>query len=346
MKAVRWHARGDIRYEEVDDSPCPGSYDMQVEVAYCGICGTDLEEYDAGPIFIPTKSAHPLSHRMAPMILGHEFSGIVVAVGDHVQGYAVGDHVASDALLYCGDCESCHDHQYNLCDNLAALGLMADGGLAQYVTAPAKSFRKVPVSVPLQEAALLEPLAVAVRALRQAHIRPGEDLLIMGAGPIGLMVLLAAKISGVGTITVAEPAAFRAEMAQKLGATEIYRNIDAIGLRFHKAIDCTGQPAAQIRALKLLKSRGRLVLVGVPTITTELDTLEIINNEKEIVGALSHIVDEDFAAAIQFMSDGRVDVKPLISIIWPLARAEEAFQMLKAGQSDIIKILLAPLGTG
>ncbi|RIV28148.1 2,3-butanediol dehydrogenase [Alicyclobacillaceae bacterium I2511] len=343
MKAIVWHSRGDIRYEEVPDAPAPGHNEVRVRVAYAGICGTDLEEYLAGPIYIPVEKPHPLTHAQAPLILGHEFSGIVTDIGDEVSQFRVGDAVAADTLIYCGKCEACRNHLYNLCSNMAALGLSANGGLAERVTAKADTFIQIPNALPLDEAALSEPLAVAVRGLRRAAIRPGDQLLVMGAGTIGLLVLQAARVMGVSTVTVVEPSPFRADLARTLGATEVIPPEDLPSVpTFDRAIDCSGKPAAQVAALNALKVQGRLVLIGVPTALTQFNTLDILNYEREIVGSLSHIVDEDFRTAIQFLADKRVNAKPLISRRWPLSHGEEAFRLLSVGETDVLKILMKP----
>lgn len=128
MNALRWHGRRDVRYQVVEDAPAPGPDEARIRVAYAGICGTDREEYREGPILIPVAEPHPLTHKTAPLILGHEFSGIVESVGVNVTQLAPGDHVAADVLIHCGHCRECLRHQYNLCERQAALGLMADGG--------------------------------------------------------------------------------------------------------------------------------------------------------------------------------------------------------------------------
>ncbi|MHB1628927.1 MAG: alcohol dehydrogenase catalytic domain-containing protein [Bacilli bacterium] len=342
MKAIVWHNKRDIRYEEVQDACNPGVGELRVHVAFCGICGTDLEEFLEGPIFIPVHP-HPLTGACAPLILGHEFSGVVDAVGADVDDFQVGDHVAADALLYCGTCECCNNHLYNLCPYMGALGLMADGGLAEFVTARATTFVKVPLNLPLDITAMAEPLAVAVRSLRRADLRTGQKLLIMGGGTIGLLVLQAARLYGAGHITLVEPAEYRAHLAKSLGADQVVSPSSmATKPEFHRAIDCTGKPAAQVAALQCLRPQGRLVLVGIPTAATEINTLDIVNFEREVVGSLSHIVDEDFTTAIRLLDEGLVNVRALISATLPLSQGVDAFQLLGSGHSDILKILISP----
>ena len=342
MKALVWYGRKDIRVEEVRKPELPGPNEIRVKVMYCGICGTDLEEYQQGPIYIPVQGPHPLTQAQAPLILGHEFSGVVEAVGSSVSEFQVGDHVAADTLVYCGECEPCRNHLYNLCTKLAALGLMAHGGLAEFVTAPAKTFVKIPDSVKLIEAALAEPLAVAIRGIRQARIEPGQSVLVMGAGAVGNLTMQALRVMGAGEVIVVEPSEYRRRLAEQLGADLVLSSdqLSDLDTRFHRAIDCSGRPDAQVAALRKLKAKGRLVLIGIPTQLTTLNMLEIIDFEREVVGSISHIVDEDFKTAVKLLSDGRIRVSDLITQTVPLDQAKDAFEMLGSGVPDAIKIII------
>jgi len=160
MRAALWHARKDIRIETVPDPTPPGPGEVILKVGGCGICGTDLEEYAYGPIFIPVGTPNPLTDTQAPLILGHEFAGEVVEVGRDVP-YRCGAHLAPDTLIACGKCYYCQRHMLSLCDNLSLLGLMAHGGLAEYCKVPIAVCVELPASLSLEWAALGEPLSVA-----------------------------------------------------------------------------------------------------------------------------------------------------------------------------------------
>ena len=196
MLAVRWHARGDVRVEAVPPPAPPGPGDVQLQVSWCGICGTDLEEWISGPVFIPVAAPHPVTGRRAPLVLGHEFAGVVVAVGDGVAGPRPGQRVAVDTIVSCGSCRWCRHGEVTRCPALGALGLHGDGGLAQLCNAPARMCLPVPDTVADDEAALAEPLAVAVRALRRGGLGPGERVAVVGAGAVGLMAVQAAAALG------------------------------------------------------------------------------------------------------------------------------------------------------
>src|SRR5438552_8337343 len=181
MKAARWHGRRDVRIEVVPD-PTPGPQEVVLHVDWCGICGTDMEEYLTGPHWVAVGHPHPLTHAQAPLALGHEFCGEVVAVGREVRGLRVGDRVAPDTLIYCGHCYWCQRHQVQLCEHVAFLGLMADGGLAEFCVAPEAMCIPLPPSLSSDRAALAETLAVGVHALRRGRLSPGETVVIVGAG--------------------------------------------------------------------------------------------------------------------------------------------------------------------
>ena len=180
--------------EEVPPPAPPGPGELQLQVRWCGICGTDLEEWLSGPVFIPAAAPHPLTGARAPLILGHEFAGVVVAVGAGVTEPSPGQRVAVDTIVSCGSCHWCQRGEVTRCPALGALGLHGDGGLAELCNAPARMCLPVPDTVADDAAALAEPLAVAVRALRRGGLRPGERVAVVGAGTVGLMAVQAAPL--------------------------------------------------------------------------------------------------------------------------------------------------------
>ncbi len=195
MKAAVWYRRRDIRIEEFADPPTPVENEVKIQVRWCGICGTDLEEYMHGPFFIPVGKPDPLTGRMAPMILGHEFVGTVVEIGSGVSDLNIGDVVSPDTLIHCGKCYWCQRHFVNRCENLAILGLTTDGGLAEYVNVPCYMCFKLPERVSPEVGALAEPTSVAVRANRRVRTSCGETVAVVGAGTIGLLCLQVARRS-------------------------------------------------------------------------------------------------------------------------------------------------------
>jgi (R,R)-butanediol dehydrogenase / meso-butanediol dehydrogenase / diacetyl reductase len=187
MRAARWHNRRDVRIEEVP-VPTPRADQVLVEVEWCGICGTDLEEYRDGPVNIPLEE-HPLTRHKAPITLGHEIVGKVVEAARDGSGPPEGARVIPDVVLGCGECWWCQRHEEGLCERGAVVGLHADGGLAQYVVATASTCVAVRPDLDAKVAALTEPTSVAVRALRKVPDPLGSSLLVIGAGTIGLLVI-------------------------------------------------------------------------------------------------------------------------------------------------------------
>ena len=321
MRAVRWHGRGDVRVEEVPPPAPPGPGEVQLAVRWCGICGTDLEEWLSGPVFIPVSVPHPLTGARAPLVLGHEFAGVVVAAGAGVTGLLPGQRVAVDTIVSCGSCHWCQRGQVTRCPALGALGLHGDGGLAELCNAPARMCLPVPDTVADDEAALAEPLAVAVRALRRGGLRPGERVAVVGAGTVGLMAVQAAAASGAGSVTVVEPLAERRALAVGLGAGRAVPPGDAAALEADVAVECAGTPGAIQTALRALRSGGRAVLLGIVTESEPVAPMDLVRGEKSLIGSLSHVWDEDFREALQLLGRGAVQAAPLITDRIPLSAA-------------------------
>ena len=220
MKAAVWHARHDIRIEEFPDPDAPAPDEVRLRIAWCGICGTDLEEYTHGPLFIPPADRpNPITGRHAPMVIGHEFVGTVIRLGSAITDLKIGDRVAVDTLIHCGECEFCKRHQVHLCERLAIMGLMTDGGLAEFINAPRYMCFKYADGLSDAHAALAEPASVAVRSARRGRLAAGETVAIIGAGNIGLLTVEVARAMGAEKIIVLEPAAHRRQVALDLGAS-------------------------------------------------------------------------------------------------------------------------------
>lgn len=352
MRAVRWHGARDIRVETIPD-PAPGPHDIVMRVAWCGICGTDVEEYLTGPHWIPTAQPNTLTGARAPLTLGHEFAGEVVAVGDAVRGVRLGDRVAPDTLIYCGHCYWCQRHQVHLCADLAALGLMADGGLAEFCAAPERMCVRLPDTLPLDHAALAEPLAVGIHALRRGRLTPGETVAIVGAGAVGLCALQAALHGGARRVVVVEPDAARRQLALTLGADLAVAADEAGWLAAIRdvtgeagpdlTVECGGRIAAVAGAIEVARRGGRVVLVGLPDRPGTVDFAALASAEKEVIGSLSHVYDEDFVAAVDLLADRRVQADAVITHRLQLDEVvAQGFERLVSGDRRAIKILVTP----
>ena len=354
MQAARWHGRGDVRVEEVA-RPEPGPGELLLRVAWCGICGTDVEEYLAGPAIIPTDVPNPLTGRAAPITLGHEFAGTVEAVGEGVSGVRVGDRIAPEVVLFCGVCFFCRRHEYALCLKWAALGLMADGGLAEFAVVPAATSVRLPDSLSDEEGALVEPTEVAVRAIRKSELRLGETVAVVGGGTIGLLVAQVTRAAGASAVYVLEPHAWRRKLAVELGATASFDPAQdgataAVwdvcgGVGPDVVFECAGAPDTADLAVHLARKGGRIVLLGIRGERVPISTLEIVVGEKHLVGSVQHHYDEDLPQAVRLLAEGRVQVRPLITGRVPLARVvDDGLRALAEHADQHLKILVGPRG--
>jgi (R,R)-butanediol dehydrogenase/meso-butanediol dehydrogenase/diacetyl reductase len=341
VRALVWHGRGDVRVRDVPPPAAPRADEVTVAVEWCGICGTDVDEWRHGPRLVPTEP-HPLTGRMAPLVLGHEVAGRVSAVGRGVDFLREGDLVALDANVSCGQCWWCARHEVTLCPNLAAIGLQMDGGLAEAVTVPARMCLPVPKGVEAETAALAEPLAVAVRALRKGDVRVGTSLVVVGGGMIGAATVAAARAAGAQQIAVVEPDAARRALALRLGADAAVAPADAVDLpHADVVVDAVGLGETVAQSLCLARSGGRVVVVGLSGDRMSFDIQPFVASEKELVGSLSHVWDEDFAAAVRLLGDGVLRAEDVVAQRLPLEEAvERGFESPDYGSG--VKILVSP----
>jgi (R,R)-butanediol dehydrogenase/meso-butanediol dehydrogenase/diacetyl reductase len=349
MLAARWFGRRDIRVERVSElgSPAPGWTRLRVES--CGICGTDVEEYQRGPMFIPV-GRHPLTGRGAPLTLGHEVAGVVEEVGRGVT-LRPGTRVAVDGNRFCGHCPWCKRAQYQLCATPGQLGLHADGGLAEHMLAPAYMCIPYGADVAADHAALAEPLAVAVRAIRRATLDLNATVAVLGAGTIGLLLVQVARIAGAGKVLAVEPHLHRRALALRLGADAAVapeQAAEAAADLCHPkgldiAIEAAGTTAAAAAAVRLVGRGGTAVVLGVFGGTVPLDMLDFLTGEKRILASLSHVYDTDFATAVSLIDKGALQLEPLITDRIGLAEVVTAgFDPLVAEPSSHLKVIVNP----
>lgn len=351
MRAARLWGRGDLRVEEVADPGSPPGGWVSVRIEACGICGTDVEEFTAGPNIVPTEP-HPLTGRHVPLILGHEAVGVIEEVGAGVS-LAPGTRVAVEANLFCGQCWWCRRHEYQLCPQLASLGLMADGGLAERMLAP--SYMCIPFAdhVPAEAAALAEPLSVVVRAVRRADLCLGSTVGIVGAGTIGLLAVQTARIVGARRVLVVERLEQRRRLALELGADAAVTPEEAAeagleltdGVGLDVTLEAAGNPAAAVSAVRLARRGGRAVLLGVFDAPVPVDMMDLLMGEKEIMASLSHVYDTDFATAVSLIERGQIRTAPLVSDRIPLEDVvEKGFKALVTEPDEHLKVIVTPNG--
>ena len=300
MKAARFHARHDVRIDNIEkpENLCPD--EVLVKNHYCGICGTDLHEYDHGPIFI-SKTPNAFSGASIPQILGHEFSGVIEKVGSDVTHLKPGDRVAIQPHM--GPLSGYFGTRglHFLAPKGAATGLTWPwGGFAEYAVMKAYSTIKMPDGLTFQQGAMVEPAAVAVTALDRSGLIPGGSILITGGGPIGALTVMAAHAAGAAQIFVSEPNKARREKVNSLGipvisidptSTDVptyIRENTFEGLGCDAAIECAGHPQAIKDCVNSLRSGGTVVLIGLTNANVELSPFDLIIRDIRIQGSLCY----------------------------------------------------------
>jgi L-iditol 2-dehydrogenase len=345
MKAVVLYDKAD-QSVEIRDVPVPviGPEECLVEVKFCGICGSEPHMYH-GQL---TLLARP------PVVLGHEWSGQVVEVGERVTGFAVGDRVTCEtAAETCGVCALCRSGSYNVCPERRAFGFAVDGAFTRFVRAKHQRLHHLPEGVSYEAAAMTEPICVAYNAVAEkSRIHPGDIVVIVGPGPVGLFSLQVAKLAGAGTLVVTGTRRDRERLAlaKRLGAdltvdvseqdpAEVVRGLGD-GLGAHLVIDCAGVPPAIQQSLELVRRNGQVTKVGWSLQPVNLTLDEIVAKVVTYQGAFSHTW-TTWEACLDLMRQGKIETEPLVSKVWPITRWEEAFHKLEALESN--KILLYPV---
>ncbi|MBW1782601.1 MAG: 2,3-butanediol dehydrogenase [Deltaproteobacteria bacterium] len=350
MKAAVWHKKGDIRIEEIA-APSPGPGQVKVKVKACGICGSDLHEFREGPFIIPSRP-HPLTGRQGgPVILGHEFAAEVVEIGEGVTRFSLGDRVVVNPLIYCGECPYCRRGQHIMCTKLGTVGFAADGAFAEYGVFYDYALLKLPDAVTDDMGAFVEPLAVAVHAVNRSGMGIGDSVAVVGAGPIGLLVMQACLAAGAARVFVVEPMKARREIASETGAAAVIdpgktdpgKEIGAFTevLRADVAFDCVGNQSSFDTAVRVTGRRAHICVVGLALKPIEVPFIRLWGHEKELTFSSGY--ENEFPAAIAYLEDGRVQVDRLISSRIRLDDlVEKGIQpLIKEGEKHI-KILVYP----
>lgn len=349
MKAARWYNAKDIRIEDVP-VPSPDKDQVKIKTAWTGICGSDLHEYVAGPIFIPTTTPHPVSGETAPITLGHEFSGTVVEVGANVTHVAIGDNVVIEPILSCDECDACRHGKYNLCDSLGFQGLAGGGGgFSAFVTAAANRVHKMPEGLSLEQGALVEPAAVALHAVRISKLRAGDEVAVFGAGPIGLLLVEALLAAGAGRIHVVEISPQRAAKALELGATSAINPLQTDPVQEIRrlspggvdvAFEVTGVPAVLQQSIDSTSYEGETIVVSIWESEASIQPNSVVLKERSVKGTIAYR--DIFPAVMDLMTRGVFSAERLVTKKIKLDQiVAEGFETL-VKEKDQIKILVDP----
>jgi len=342
MLALQFFGDQKLTLSEIDQ-PAPGKGEVLIEVAYTGICGTDMHEYLHGPTF-----------SQPPVVLGHETSGAIVATGEDVPAERVGERVTVIPMDFCGKCFYCHRAEFHLCERPGWVGFTQQGAFARYVAVPARLAIPVPDSVPLDVAALTEHYTVTFHAVRRSRLQFGESVLILGAGPVGLAALQCAVAAGASKVIVIEPEKERRASALEFGASEVIapdaadrfadrvRAFTGKGVGVDIVFDAAGQQSALVEGIASLRKGGRYVSMSSWAGDANLDMNQGLLNEIELIFVFGYDMFADFPAVLDLMASGALDAAKQISAKIPLIDVvKNGFERLAKNRGDVVKILVA-----
>jgi L-iditol 2-dehydrogenase len=324
--------------------PVPGPHEVLVQVAACGICGSDVHGHDGSS-----------GRRIPPLVMGHEAAGTIAAVGAEVGGLAVGNRVTFDSTVYCGVCDFCRKDEVNLCNNRQVIGVSCQefkraGAFAEYVTVPSRIVYRLPDALPFAEAAMLEAVSVALHASHVSELDGGETALIIGAGMIGLLLLQAARVAGCSRVFVADIDATRLKLATTLGADEtINANGDALaqeilrlteGCGVDVVFEAVGRDETVAGAIDCVRKGGKVTLVGNIAPEVSLPLQKVVSRQIRLQGSCASA--GEYPEAIELVSAGKIRVGQLITAVAPLSDGPMWFHRLYTREPNLMKVVLDP----
>ncbi|PRY66259.1 L-gulonate 5-dehydrogenase [Vreelandella songnenensis] len=336
MKAFQVNAPHDFKVAEVDvPTPAPG--EVLVRVAFAGICGSDMHIIHGDNAFV-----------RFPRITGHEFAGVIEALGEGVPDVSVGDRVCVDPVISCGTCYPCRINRPNVCSALEVIGVHRDGGFEEFVCVPAANVHQVPEHIALDAAALVEPYTIAANVLDRMQPHRGDRLLILGAGMIGMTILQMARAMGIDEIIVTDVIDERLSAAKALGATHVLNSRtqdvekEILALTEGEGVpliaDAACVPALLPQMLRLASPAGRIGLLGFSVQPSDLIQLEVIKKELTLVG--SRLNNRKFPEVLALMASGKLDPLALVSHRLPLGEMPDAIEMLDHRPEEARKVLI------
>ncbi|WP_245632619.1 galactitol-1-phosphate 5-dehydrogenase [Edaphobacter aggregans] len=336
----------EYRHLAVVDLPVPeaGPGEVLVRVAACGICGSDVHGYDGSS-----------GRRIPPVVMGHEAAGVVAAVGEGVDEFAVGDRVTFDSTVFCGECSFCMRGEVNLCEQRQVMGVSCGeyrraGAFAEYIAVPARIVYALPDALGFSEAAMLEAVSVALHAVRLAEMRGGETVMVIGAGMIGLLVLQAARAADSARVISADIDATRLKLAADVGADEaIEASGEALvsevmrltgGRGVDVVFEAVGRDETVGSAIECVRKGGTVVLVGniAPTVTLPLQ--KVVTRQIRLQGSCASA--GEYPEAIRLIAEGTIKVAPLITAVAPLTDGPRWFERLYGREPNVMKVVLDP----
>ncbi|MFD0872382.1 Sorbitol dehydrogenase [Chlamydia abortus] len=351
MRAIVAYAPGDYRLEVVPTPKLENDEEIIVKVEACGICAGDIKAFDGAPSFWGDDTQP--AYIKAPMIPGHEFIARVVAKGDKVKNFEVGDRIISEQIVPCWDCRFCNRGQYWMCEKHDLYGFQnnVNGGMAEYMKFTKEALNyKVPEELPIEQAILIEPYACSLHAVQRAQIQLGDFVVLAGAGTLGLGMVGAAKKAGAQTLVVLDMMDERLELAKKFGAdlvmnpakmdvvSEIKKMTDGYGCDIY--IEATGHPKSVEQGLSMIRKLGRFVEFSVFKDPVTVDW-SIISDRKELDVLGSHLGPYCYPLVIEGIRNGDFPTEGVVTHKLPLEDYLRGFEMMKSGK-DSLKIILVP----
>ncbi|MGB2589231.1 MAG: galactitol-1-phosphate 5-dehydrogenase [Candidatus Acidiferrum sp.] len=323
--------------------PSPGEGEVLINVAACGICGSDVHGYDGSS-----------GRRIPPIVMGHEAAGTIAALGRGVAGFAKGDRVTFDSTIFCGACSNCLRGDVNLCDHRQVLGVSCaefrrPGAFAEYVAVPSRILYRLPEKLSFAEAALLEAVSVALHGVSLAPAVAGSTALVLGAGMIGLLTLQALRAAGCSRIFVADVDSTRLKLAEQAGATAVLSANEDVasqvmqltgGVGADLAIEAVGRNETVKASIESVRKGGTVVLVGNISPEVTLPLQKVVTRQIRLQGSCASA--GEYPRAIELMASGAIQVKPLISAIAPLEEGPRWFERLYAREPNLMKVILTP----
>ncbi len=343
MKALVHTAPMQFEFRDVPQ-PKPDDEEVLIRVKACGICGSDVHGYTG-----------KTGRRIPPIIMGHEASGVVEAIGRNVRNVAIGDRITFDSTVYCNQCPACRQGRVNLCQNRKVLGVSTptfhrDGAMAEYVVVPWWVTYRLPEAVSFEEAALIEPASVSLHAARITPVDVNDVVAVVGAGQIGLFAIQAARVKGAGTIIALDMKDERLALARQFGAdVTINPGTTDVAAEMHRVVgrpdadavlEAVGTEGSVKLAMDLVKLGGHVTLIGNVTPRIQVNLQDIVSRELTLRGSCA--IAGEYRACLDLMAAGRIQAKPLISKIVPLSEAPAAFDALHRGDPGLMKIVLHP----
>lgn len=341
MKTIQLTGLHDLEMQERPDPVMRGAQDVLLRIEVVGVCGSDIHYYATGRIGSQVVQV--------PFPVGHECSATVVKVGCEVTHLAPGDRVAVDPAVSCGECDQCLAGRRHTCRELTFMGCpgQMDGCLGDFYVMPAESVYKIPDEMTMEQAALIEPLSIAYYAVKLSQMQPGMRIGILGAGPIGLCVMVAARHAGAEHIYMTDPIEARREVAAANGASFVCDPFeDGIGAiveqepdRLDMVFECCGEQAAVDQALRLLKAGGKLMLIGIPEVDRLSFEMDIMRRHELCVQNVRR-QNECVQAAIDMVMDDGVEIDFMITHRFDFAETKAAFDLVDGYADGVVKAMI------